>query len=333
MENNILVSVIVPAYNVEKYINHCIESILAQTYRNIEVIIVDDGSKDNTGKILDAIAHVDTRVIVKHISNSGVSVARNTGVELSNGEYVIFVDADDYLAEDCIEYMLNLVRTTNAEFCVSRNCFTRKDETQVSEDVIETLTPEDALITLLSPQIIVGCWNKIYKKSLLIDNNISFNKDLFYGEGLSFITTIAQLTNCVGIGNRKVYYYRRNNVASATTKFDIEKLINGEKSLISIRNNFLIKTKRVYDMWEHHMCLYSLGAVVRIKTFNLEKRYHEQYRHWNKILRDNAFKFIFNKDLSLYRKLLLIGGWFSPWLLAKMDIKRRDKIVKESIDG
>ena len=173
---------------------------------------------------------------MKHTQNEGVSAARNRGIASSSGKYLVFVDGDDYLSSDFIEYMMSLVRETNAEFCFSTSCFTKKNEEQTKNDSIKILSPADATALLLSPRVIVGCWNKIYKKSLIDKYQLRFSTDLFYGEGLNFITSAAQNSLKVGVGNRKVYYYRRNNEMSATSKFNIEKFRNGEKAIEIIGN-------------------------------------------------------------------------------------------------
>lgn len=206
--SKLLVSIIIPAYNVEKYIEKCITSILEQTYTNIEVIIVDDGSTDNTGKIIDNISQHDSRIRILHKKNAGVSAARNSGIEASIGEYIVFVDGDDYIASDYIEYMLDLVKNTDSEFCLSTEYFVAKGENQTEKEQIKSLSPEEGTAFLLSPDVVVYSPNKIIKRSLIFDNNIRFSTDLFYGEGLTFVTTLAQISNSIGVGNRKVYYYR-----------------------------------------------------------------------------------------------------------------------------
>lgn len=329
--SKVLVSIIIPAYNVGKYIEKCLTSILEQTYSNIEVIAVNDGSTDDTATLIDNISQNDSRVRVLHIKNSGVSAARNRGIEISTGDYVVFVDADDYLAHDYIEYMLDLIKNTGSDFCLSKCCYTRRYEEQTERETIEKLEPADATALLLSPAVIVGCWNKIFKRSFLIENNIRFSTALFYGEGLSFITTASQLSNTVGVGNRKVYYYRRNNETSATTKFNIDKLYNGEKALGIIGNKLMIKTPKVNTMLNLHLCMFRLGAVVKIKSNKLEKEYSTDYKRWKSYMRKNAFKLFFNKEVSIYRKLLLFGGCVSPWLMMKLDIIRRRRISNNSV--
>ena len=329
--SELLVSIIVPAYNVEKYIKKCLTSILEQTYTNIEVIIVEDGSTDNTGQLVDEISQSDSRVRVLHKKNAGVSAARNSGIEISTGEYLVFVDGDDYIAHDYIEYMLSIIRNTGSDFCLSKCCYTKSGEKQTEREYIEKLQPEDATALLLSPDIIVGCWNKIFKRSLIINNNLWFSTTLFYGEGLTFITTASQISNSVGVGNRKVYYYRRNNEDSATTKFNINKLYNGEKALKNIEKKLMINNQKVNTMLNLHTCLFSLGALVKIKANGVEKKYFEDYKRWKSYLRVNTLKLTFNRQISVYRKLMLIGGCLSPWLMMKLDTIRRSRISANSV--
>jgi glycosyltransferase involved in cell wall biosynthesis len=327
-----LVSIIVPAYNVEKYVEKCLSSILEQTYPNIEVIVVNDGSTDKTGQLIDNVSQHDSKVRVIHKKNAGVSAARNTGIETSTGDYLIFVDGDDYIAPDYVEYMLRLIETTGSDFCLSKRCYTKSGEKQTENEYIEKLQPEDATALLLSPDVIVGCWNKIFKRSLIVDNNIWFSSTLFYGEGLTFITTVSQISNSVGVGNRKVYFYRRNNETSATTKFNIEKFRNGEKALKTIRENMTVVNDRVNTMYALHMSLFSLGALVRIKANQEKGNFDTDYKHWKRTLRFNTKKIIFNKEVSNYRKMMLICGYVSPWIMLKLDGARRRKIVKDSIE-
>ena len=332
MDGNVKVTIIVPAYNVEQYIKKCAETILNQTYNNIELIIVDDGSTDNTPCVIDEIAKTDIRVIIIHKQNGGVSDARNTGLDIATGEYVMFVDGDDYLSEDCVEYMLDIVDNTNANFCLSKNCYTKNNESQVNNDKIEKISSLNATALLLSPNVIVGCWNKIYKKTFLDDNKMRFSTNLFYGEGLSFITTAAQLSDCVGVGCKKVYYYRRNNELSATSKFNIDKLHNGEKALNQIGENLIKSDNKVNDMLILHKSLFSLGALTRICANKTQSIYKAEYRHWLKLLRGNLKTILFSKYISLYRKLMVLGGCVSPWIMMKMDAYRRKKIVRKSVD-
>ncbi len=332
MKNNPVVSVIVPSFNFEKYIGKCLESILQQTYRNLELIVVNDGSTDNTKAIIDTIASRDKRVKVIHKSNEGVSVARNIGLKQSHGKYVCFVDADDFLSPDFVEYMVNMAQSTNSDFCVSTQCFTKKNEIQSSNITIHYLDSEQATILLLSPAVIVGCWNKLFKRDILIDNKIGFSPDLFYGEGLRFITQVAQSCKKIAVTNRKMYYYRRNNYFSATSKFNIEKFKNGFYSLNEIESTLKINTPNVNTMLGWHKCQFKMGTVVRILEANKKKENIEYYKESLKYVRRNFYKYLFAQNISLFKRCLLLGCAINPYIMALLDKYRRINIAKSSIE-
>ncbi len=128
--NNPTISFIVPSYNFAAHIGECVSSILQQDMRDIEVIVVNDGSTDNTEEILEGLARQDNRVVPINKENEGVSIARNTGLLAAKGEYVSFIDADDYVASDYASYMLELAKTANSDFCLSLDAFTRAGENQ-----------------------------------------------------------------------------------------------------------------------------------------------------------------------------------------------------------
>ena len=331
--NNPVVSFIIPSYNFATHITHCVYSILDQTLSEIEVIVVNDGSTDNTKAILDELAQKDNRVRPINKDNEGVSKARNTGLLAANGEYVAFVDADDYLASDYADYMVRMAKQSGSEFCLSLDAFTRKGEENVAGQIDSNmiLSPEDATALLLSPRIIVGCWNKLFKRKWLINNNLFFTSDLFYGEGLQFITAAAQKASTVCVGNRKVYYYRRNNYASATTRFNIEKMYNGLLSLDRIKDGIIKPSQSIDVMWKLHRALFCMGAIVRIESFDKKKEYIEDYKEWLDYIRKETPMLLMKKQVPFYRKCLLLGTCISPKLMALLDIKRRKDIANKSV--
>ncbi len=324
------ISIIVPVYNVEKYIRKCISSISEQTYKNIEIIAVDDGSTDESGKILDEISKGEPRIKIIHKKNEGVSAARNDGLAVATGDYVSFVDGDDYISKDYADYMAELA-ASGADFCLSTNCYMKKGEKQIEELKTEKYSPDDATALLLSCKVIVGCWNKLYKREFLKKNNLTFSSKLFYGEGLYFIVNAAQCANFVTVGNKKVYYYRRDNENSACTNFNIKKIQNGEESLKYIEKELVGKTKAIDSALMLHMAMFHIGAAVRIKTNNLEKKYSDDYKRRLGFIRKNIFSILTDKRISLYRKILLFLGCISPKLLSTLDIKRRKRISDRSI--
>lgn len=128
-DRNPLVSAIIPVYNVERYVGRCIESICNQTYRNLEIILVDDGSKDKSGRICDEYAKLDSRITVFHQSNSGLSAARNRGLDAANGEYIAFVDSDDFVSHSYIEVLLAMAEQTSSDIAqIAVEAFFEQDE-------------------------------------------------------------------------------------------------------------------------------------------------------------------------------------------------------------
>lgn len=203
-----LISVIVPVYNVEPYLCRCVDSILRQTYRNLEIILVDDGSTDQGGKICDEYARKDPRVIVVHQENGGLSVARNTGIDRAKGEYLSFVDSDDFIDERMLEVLYADLRAAGAEVsAIEYQTFEREEELKPEENLtpMQTMTGEEAIRrVLISNGIEDFAWNKLYKKSL-------FDR-IRYPEGRVFEdlgTTYRLLECCRTVAYRpaKLYFY------------------------------------------------------------------------------------------------------------------------------
>lgn len=310
---NPLVSVIVPVYNVEKYIKECVESVLNQNYKKIEVIIINDGTPDCSGEIATRLANKDERLRVIHTENKGVSSARNLGLNKAKGDYVVFVDADDILMPDFITYMLTVVERTKANFVMSRNCFKYPlDSKQLTYDNIEILTSDDAAIQLLYPgKINIGCWNKMFKKEFLVKNNILFPKDFYMGEGLNFIIKAAQLSNCVGVGNRKVYKYRVDNPTSATTVLNVPKYFNALAALDNIDKTVKIDSGEFKKAMKYHRYLASFAAVSAVLRANKVKQYKNEYESCLSIIRQGYFS-ILKCEIPNNYKLRILFYCISP---------------------
>lgn len=131
MSDSPLISVIIPVYNVEKYLHRCLDSVIEQTYKNLEVILIDDGSTDHSGEICDDYAAKDVRIHVIHQENQGVSAARNKGLDTAKGEYIAFVDSDDYILPEMYAKMLECIIENNVDFCVCQWQYEYADGRQV----------------------------------------------------------------------------------------------------------------------------------------------------------------------------------------------------------
>lgn len=300
------VSIIVPVYNIEKYVAKCIESIINQEYKNIEIILVNDGSKDSSLEICEKYKKTDRRIIVIDKKNGGVSSARNAGLDVASGDYIVFVDGDDYLKPDFITYMLGLINDNDCDFGLSKNCYKYENEEQVSEDKVVVMDKVDATVLLLSPRVDVGCWNKIYRKSFI--KNLRFDENQFFGEGLQFITKVSQLSTHTAVGERKVYHYRQDNNLSATKKFKFKNFINGEKSLQLIENNLIVNDSRILDQLYSHYCLfYFYGLTATLKN-NARKENKLTYVDWEKKAK-KMYKYLYKNTwvgFSLKMKVFIL---------------------------
>lgn len=290
-------------YNVEKYVETCIESILGQSYDNIEALLIDDGSPDRSGAIADEYSAKFEQVKVVHIENGGVSAARNLGLQYCCGDYVVFVDADDYLAPDYVEYMYGIIEKTNADFVMSRNCFKFPgNKKQVAVDQVESLTSDQAATELLYPENIdIGCWNKMFGTQFLRDRQLAFPTQFFMGEGLNFIVRAAQLSNRVGVGLRKVYYYRRDNLDSATTAISAEKYINALAAIDHIEHTVLIKTPAFQRALEVHRYFTTFASLKTMLMTGAEESYPNEYRAYLSYLRKNAVGMV-SARISILKK-------------------------------
>lgn len=179
IEINPKVSIIIPVYNAEKYLSRCLDSILKQTYSNIEIILVDDGSEDKSSYLCDRYAILDRRIKAYHKSNEGVSIARNYGIENCNGEYIVFVDSDDYLISECIETLVKLVRNEEESVlgCVDyyENQNGKLSTYSCEDGKIDSLGYDESLIKIFDPLSYRGyLWNKIFRLSEIRKYEIRF---------------------------------------------------------------------------------------------------------------------------------------------------------------
>lgn len=293
------VTIIVPVYNVEKYIANCIESIIKQKYHNIEIVLVDDGSTDKSGKICDEYSKKDERIKVIHKKNNGVSSARNSGIDNATGDYICFVDGDDYVREDYVEYMYNLIKKENADISLCNRMFGNFDNKQTEKVEISKMNGEEALEAILNYKIPIGVYSKLFKTDLLKDNNIRFFEELFMGEGFNFNALSFQYAKNVVVSNLKIYYYRRDNNTSATTKFSIKKCENSLYAMDLMYSKLIIKNNRILKSWEYAKWRTYSDAFDYICLGNGKKENKEKYKEYREYIKKN---FTSAKNVSISTK-------------------------------
>lgn len=214
---NPLISVIVPVYNVERYLNQCIDSILAQTYKNFELILVDDGSKDKSGQICDEYAQQDNRVRVFHKENGGVSSARNLGIDNAQGTHICFVDSDDWVE---MTYLEDMILHKDYDFVVQD--FETEDGKYIDHLELKINNTSDIYRELINYEkkhdiLFRAPSSKLYNTNILRENNLRYNISLYMGEDYLFNINYISHINNTFISNGHSYIYRKT-IGSLTHK-------------------------------------------------------------------------------------------------------------------
>lgn len=306
-----VVSIIIPMYGVERFIEKCIRSIQAQTLDNIEIIAIDDGSPDASASIVKNISLQDPRVRLIRTKNQGVSAARNLGIENAQGEYIAFVDGDDWLASDFSAHLVQVARECAADFVVSSDCFLAEGQPETRNIQFSQVSTEYISAEFLYPRIEIGCWNKLYKRDLLTINKIRFPTNFFMGEGLNFIVDVARKSKSPAITNKKVYFYRQDNSESATTKVSVEKFINAIAAIDNINKDLSAPDKEFITAWLFHRFL-TITFGCRVILMKGEKlKYLRQWQEWTKFLQDNWFHLL-GANVSIPMKLRVLFFGIAP---------------------
>ncbi len=204
-----LISVIVPVYNTQNYLPKCLESLQKQTYTNFEVILVNDGSTDESGKICDEFAEKDERIKVEHLTNKGVSFARNVGLDLATGEFISFVDSDDTVEKNFLEILHNnFIDNVDIVICGYNSCNQngRVETVYKAQQDEVLLTRDETIETMLYGKIFAGhCWNKMFRKSVL--GELRFREDILIYEDLLFVSEYLMKSNSAKLCSAPVYNY------------------------------------------------------------------------------------------------------------------------------
>lgn len=216
------VSILIPAYNAAAFLPKCLDSVLNQTYQDLQVVIVDDGSKDNTLKVCQQYAEKDNRVEVYHQENQGVAPTRNHLLEKVKGDYVLFVDADDWIELDMVEYLVSLATELDAEMVMCDRVINDAKPSDKKPEV-NILPQEEAIKDFLYHDYFVGSlWNKLLSRSLL--HNEQFHRGISYGEDALFIWGALQKVNNVVVSDKQLYHYYMNEESISHQSFGDKKL-------------------------------------------------------------------------------------------------------------
>lgn len=303
-----MISIIVPIYNVEKYLSRCIESILNQTYKNIELILVDDGSPDNSPQICDHYANVDDRVCVIHQCNAGVSVARNAGLKIAKGQYIGFVDPDDWVAPEMYESMLDEIENVDTDLVIcGYNYYDEEGNVdtkrlyQIREN--EFLSQKDVMSRFfdMPPTIRHGVVNKLFKKSLL--DELFFVEGLHSSEDVMFLDEYVLKTQNAVMVHRPYYKNTVRHGSATHGGLNIESLAASFKA----HDKMYTDTIRRYPELKNHSLAFVLDVCTLkyneakkqcVKINNQEKISVTTYlTQMKRYIKKNAIVAILNKEI------------------------------------
>ena len=316
------ISVIVPVYNVEQYLERCVDSIINQTYKNLEIILVNDGSTDNSGQLCDELARKDDRIRVIHKKNGGLSDARNVGIDEAEAELVGFIDSDDYIDEDMYEVLINNLKAANADLsmCGHYDVYNNVPESQVSDKKTWELSPQEAIKMVMEAKILsVTAVNKLYKKSLFSELKFEIGK---IAEDAFIMIKLLDKCNKIVATNEKKYYYVHRENSITTQKFSL-KFLNVIEAYEQNKEIILEKypeLKEVAQMRMNWAYFYVLDRLLLDKDYNdkkLENKLISYLKDYSKsILTDSLFTkgrkigfvaLLLNRNL--YRKIIEKRGY------------------------
>ncbi len=311
MKSDPLVTIIIPVYNAERYLSECCKSVLNQSYKHIELILIDDGSTDDSKFICDIFAKQDQRVRVFHQNNSGVSAARNVGLKNSQGEYILFVDADDELTDDSIKSRVELIQSNDIGISSYKvinddNVVIRK----MPKSSMKFWRKNEAILNLFS-DCEIGyqgyLWNKIYKNSIIKNNRIFFKKGIAYNEDQLF--NLQYLLRCkkIVISNKCVYLYKENNKSAMGSIKNIHdnnsKKYLTEFEAFNIMKHILINTNREAYVY----CVDNeVRRAIAIYSFLGVNSFHTRLKLMSIIYKDIITVFFSNCRMPFLRKVKLI---------------------------
>lgn len=310
---NDLVSIIVPVYNVEKYLNACMISILNQTYANIEIILIDDGSKDNSGVMCDEYANIDSRVKVIHKKNGGLSDARNTGILKTNGKYIMFIDSDDVVASNYVEYLYTLLIENNADIaiCDVVHCYPNKKIAFEQETSRRVFMPEEAIEEMLyQKNILVSACGKIYKRKLF--DRIFFPQGMLF-EDSAVMYKIFDQTNIIAFGNAKLYGYLHRDDSITTQEFS-----KRDEDILIIAKQIVDYMSERDSRLQRAATAYELNANMRVYLNAPEETFGDTIQGCKSQIRRHYLQVFFNPNIRSKLRGSLVMFLFGRKLMKKI---------------
>lgn len=312
------VSIVVPVYNVENYLEKCVKSIMSQSYKNIEIILVDDGSTDQSGEICEKLKRIDSRVIVLHKENGGQSEARNMGIDYSKGEWITFIDSDDYVSEDYIQYLMDLNGKLDTDISIASFTYITNNKRidHSTGEEIKMKTQEAMRRMLLDDGFDMGPWAKMYRTAFF--KKIHFPEGKLYEDSLTTYEIFAEARS-VSFGSKSVYYYvnRSNSTVNGVfneKKFDLIEM--NKKTELFIKNKFPEIAPEAHRrvIWAYFS---TLNQVIMSRNLEVIEKYAGPLVEYILGQRDFILKkeFVPRRDKLGYLALKFLGlkGYIKVW--------------------
>ena len=340
--NEIKVSVIIPVYNVEEYIEECLDSVVNQTLKEIEIIIVNDGTQDNSMKRIERFLP-DKRIIIINKENGGVSSARNTGMKIAKGEYISFIDPDDFIKLSMMEELYKDAEDADIVFS-DFILYDNLDKNEKIEKIYEKKTRIGSMIWSNQLLKFRGVTSKLYKRTFLQENHILFIEKIIY-EDTSFNFTAFIISNNVKYIKKFHYYYRQNRDGSTTTSPNKEKEIEAYKKIVIYLEKFMsrmenndLKKTRIYLLMTYYKALSYKAQNIEISLLEtrefemklknvFEKKYSREEIEIIRVDVNEILKTIMYYKISLINKIY----WKNKILTKKILRRIIEKKIKSSL--
>ena len=282
-----MVSIIIPVYNTAKYLPECIKSVLNQTYSNIEVLLIDDGSTDGSSEICDEYAKQDERIKCFHLENGGVSRARNIGLKEAGGEYICFLDSDDYYAESYVGSMRNLIEENNTDVVICNHYdVNEQGDILFASEIPEGYISKELLYEKIFLTSEIGGFSctKIYKAGLIRD--IFFNEEIHICEDTYFCCQVYEKAKKLYVTDEKLYYYRQHSNSATSIENGFEHLLEPDGTLKYISTyDKILKDKILPHEYDSYI---KIGMCVFALTYEriLRKTDKEKYKSIRSVLKE-----------------------------------------------
>ena len=294
------ISIIVPVYNSSRLLEKCLDSLINQTYKDIEIIVVDDGSTDNSGEICDRYSGIDSRVVVLHKKNAGVCEARNDGIDLASGGYIGFVDADDYCKEEMFQYLASLAADTNADIacCGIERVYVHSKATYHTRKTggISIFSSREAIEKFFLPDYITtAVWNKIFRANIVKNNRF---KNYARNDDGWFVATMIINSERIAVCDECLYVYQIQQKSITRGEFS-SKNYDILRSVDDIYNMVVKK----YPDNRNIIVGKIFWNVVFLDEMIIAKKYdNKSINDIQKLIRNNIWTLIKYEDLSQFRK-------------------------------